>query len=164
MSRMPFVHDDGGRAAAGYRGGARDCVARSIAIATGLPYQQVYDGLNEAGKGERRGSRKSGVSSARAGVYKATIHRYLTSLGWQWRPTMRIGSGCTVHLAPGELPDGRLIVSLSKHYTAVVDGTVHDTHDPQRATLVYENGEHIRTAQRCVYGYWSAAPQQGGGA
>ena len=43
---------------------------------------------------------------------------------------MAIGSGCKVHLADSELPFGRLVVSVSKHYTAVIDGVVHDTHDP----------------------------------
>jgi len=42
-------------------------------------------------------------------------------------PTMAIGSGCKVHLADGELPPGRLVVSVSKHYTAVTDGVIHDT-------------------------------------
>jgi len=43
---------------------------------------------------------------------------------------MAIGSRCKVHLADGELPPGRLVVSVSKHYAAVIDGVIHDTHDP----------------------------------
>jgi hypothetical protein len=138
----PWVPDDGGRAAAGYRGKAGDCVTRAIAIATGLPYQQVYDDLNALAKRERRGTLKRGVSSARTGVYKTTQRRYLEALGWRWTPTMRIGSGCRVHLRPDELPGGRLIVSLSRHLVAVVDGVARDTHDPSRE------------GTRCVYGYW----------
>ena len=42
---MKFIVNDGGRAEAGYKGGAGDCVCRSIAIATGRPYQEVYDAL-----------------------------------------------------------------------------------------------------------------------
>jgi hypothetical protein len=134
--------NDGGRRAAGYKGAAGDCVVRSVAIATGIPYQQVYDAINEAGQTERTGKRKRGKSNARTGVYKTTIRKYLGSLGWTWTPTMQIGSGCTVHLRKNELPSGRLIVSVSKHITAVIDGVIHDTHDPSR------NGT------RCVYGYW----------
>ena len=37
MSRLLFHYNDGGRTAAGYRGKARDCAARAIAIATGRP-------------------------------------------------------------------------------------------------------------------------------
>ena len=39
---MIFKYNDGGRAAAGYQGAAGDCVTRSIAIVTGLPYEEVY--------------------------------------------------------------------------------------------------------------------------
>jgi hypothetical protein len=56
---------------------------------------------------------------------------------------MQIGSGCQVHMRDGELPsDGPLVLSLSKHYCAVVDGVIRDTHDPSR------------DGTRCVYGYW----------
>ena len=139
---MNWVYDDGGRAAAGYAGHTGDCLARAIAIATQLPYQQVYDEINQAAHGERTGTRKRGTSSARMGVYKRTTRTYLAALGWTWTPTMQIGAGCTVHLAASELPQGRIIVSVSKHLTAVLDGVIHDTHDPSR------------DGRRCVYGYW----------
>ena len=42
---MPFKYSDGGRAAAGYKGTAGDCATRAIALATGKPYQEVYDAL-----------------------------------------------------------------------------------------------------------------------
>ena len=73
---------------------ARDCVCRAIAIAARLPYSQVYDALNELGAQERLGKRKGGKSSARTGVYKPTYRHYLESLGFEWTPTMQIGSGC----------------------------------------------------------------------
>src|SRR5215213_8869813 len=99
---MKFVQNDGGRAAAGYQGHTGDCVTRAIAIATGQPYQVVYDALNALAKRERRGKPKRGRSSARTGVYRVTYDRYLKSLGWRWVATMRIGSGCTVHLRADE--------------------------------------------------------------
>ena len=56
---------------------------------------------------------------------------------------MYFGKGCTCHLRDGELPKkGRLLVSVSKHLTAVIDGNVHDIYDCTR------NGK------RCVYGYF----------
>ncbi len=138
-----FIYSDGGREAAGYRGTANDCVVRAIATAAEVNYQEVYDAINILGKGERATKRHLGHSTSRDGVYKITARRYIKSLGWQWTPTMKIGSGCRVHLRADELPAGRLIAVLSKHYTAVIDGVVHDTHDPTR------NGT------RCVYGYFS---------
>src|SRR6185312_4113529 len=65
---MRFVLNDGGRAAAGYKGETGDCCARSVAIVTGLPYREVYDAINATARGERTGKRKRGVSSARTGV------------------------------------------------------------------------------------------------
>lgn len=141
---MKLIVTDGGRAAAGYQGSTGDCVVRAIAIATGLPYQEVYDSINTIAKThERRSKRKRGISNARTGVYKATIRRYLAQLGWAWHPTMQIGSGCKVHLREEELPKGRLIVQVSKHVLAVIDGVMHDAYDPSRS------------GTRCVYGYWS---------
>jgi hypothetical protein len=142
---MEFKFNDGGRAAAGYKGHADDCVTRAIAIAAELPYQQVYDLVNESAVIERSGKRKRGKSSARTGVFKPTQRSILKSLGWTWTPTMRIGQGCKVHLRTEELPAGRLIVSVSKHMTAVIDGVLYDTHDCSRDGV------------RCVYGYWSKA-------
>jgi hypothetical protein len=142
ITEMKVVIADGGRAQAGYKGKTGDCVCRSIAIATGQNYQDVYATLNKMALSERPSKRKRGRSSARTGVHKDTIHRYMKSIGWKWVPTMQIGSGCKVHLRKNELPSGRLVVSLSRHLTAVIDGVIYDNHDPQRE------------GTRCVYGYW----------
>lgn len=139
---IPFTYNDGGRAAAGYKGETGDCVCRAITIAAGLPYQTVYDMINEAAKFERKSKRKTGRSHARLGVYRGTQNRVMKALGWIWTPTMFIGSGCTVHLRANELPPGRLVVALSGHCAAVVNGVLHDTHNCSRE------------GTRCVYGYW----------
>lgn len=152
---MKHVYDDGGREAAGYKGHTGDCVVRAIVIATEKPYQEVYDAINVAAQSERRGKRKRGKSTARNGVYKGTYRKYLATLGWKFTPTMSIGSGCKVHLHDGELPSGRLIVVVSKHLTAVIDGVIHDTFDPQRTTVIFENDGGRRISRRCVYGYFS---------
>jgi hypothetical protein len=52
--RMPFVYDDGGRRAAGYRGDAGDCVVRALAIASQVPYATVYTALAQGAGRERR--------------------------------------------------------------------------------------------------------------
>ena len=139
---MGFKFDDGGRAVAGYRGETGDCVTRAIAVITGKPYGEVYDALNGLIKSKRQTRRIRGAS-ARTGVPKGIEKEYLAGLGYQWTPTMSIGSGCKVHLKAGELPMGRLIVRVSKHLTAVIDGVVHDIYNP------------CHDGTRCVYGYWS---------
>ncbi|MGH9616768.1 MAG: hypothetical protein ACRD28_08500 [Acidobacteriaceae bacterium] len=110
---------------------------------TGKPYQEVYDALNALGRLERTGRRKQIKSNSRTGVYKQSYRRYMKSLGWQWTPTMTIGSGCKIHLKVSELPTGRLLVKVSRHLTVVIDGVIHDTHDCSRG------------GKRCVYGYFS---------
>lgn len=142
---MSFKYDDGGRANAGFKGKAGDCATRAIAIATGRPYIEVYDAINAVGRTERTGSRKRGKSNARTGVYKQTARKVMEAMGWTWIPTMQIGSGCKVHLREDELPKGRIVTALSKHYAAVIDGVVHDTYDPSRE------------GTRCVYGYFQRA-------
>lgn len=138
---MNWIYDDGGRKDAGYKGETGDCVTRSISIATGISYQEVYDNINNLAESERpRGNKK--ISNSRTGVHKQTYRKYLESLEWKWTPTMMVGSGCKVHLREDELPSGTLIVAVSKHLTVVKDGVIHDTHDPSR------NGT------RCVYGFY----------
>ena len=145
-----FIYNDGGRKAAGWRGNAGDCVVRAISIATGQNYQNVYDKLaelNRAHADSRRGrvARKLRArgASPRDGNFKAVYHPFLLSLGWNWTPTMWLGSGCKVHLRAEELPGGTIIARCSRHLVAVIDGVINDTHDPSR------NGT------RCVYGYYS---------
>ena len=141
-----------------------------MAIATGIPYQEVYDALSEvmnAGK-----VRPAGKRTPRTGTPMEAAKTYLASVGWEWVPVMKIGSGCTMHLCAEELPGGRIVTRLSRHFCAVVDGEIHDTFDPNdRGVTIYppgcpqdqipkgarwlENGNGwAYSPQRCVYGYW----------
>jgi hypothetical protein len=140
---MDFVYSDGGRAAAGYKGRAGDSVVRAIAIATKKPYQEVYDAINALAVTEKL--RRDRTSSARSGVGRPTYERYLRQLCWEWVPTMQVGAGCRVHLRAEELPKKRLVVRLSRHLTAVIDGVIHDIYNRDRRR------------SRCVYGYFKLA-------
>src|SRR5262249_40387554 len=149
-----FIYDDDGRKAAGCKGKTGDCVTRAIAIATKKPYQEVYDALwsglrehattrhDRVARRIKRGKGRKGTTP-RNGVHRKIYGRYLESLGWKWQPTMSIGSGCKVHLRADELPGGRLIVNVSNHLLAVIDGVAHD---------IYQD---FREGTRCVYGYWT---------
>lgn len=159
---MRFKYNDGGRSETGYKGDAGDCVVRAVAIATGQPYQAVYEALGEGMRTQRSTRRTRSKASARNGVSvrRKWFKDYMASLGWKWTPTMQIGSGCKVHLTDGELPMGRLIVAVSKHYVAVLDGVIHDTYDPQRETHWVSTVDGVQItgiSRRCVYGYWSQA-------
>jgi hypothetical protein len=146
---LGFQVNDGGRVPAGFKGGAGDCVVRAIAIAAQLPYLQVYEDLHAANaayadqrndKLARRLNAKG--ASPRNGNHRKVFHDYILGHGFDWVPTMQVGAGCKVHLLANELPSGRLIVKVSKHLTAVIDGVIQDTHNPSRG------------GSRCVYGYY----------
>lgn len=140
---IEFQYNDGGREAAGYKGDTGDCCARAFAIASGVDYQVIYDRINELAARERPAKRKR-RSHARTGVQRVTAQRLADELGAVWFPRMHIGSGCTTHLTADELPtEGRYVLSLSKHYAALVDGVVHDTYLDDR------------DGTRCVYGFWA---------
>tara|TARA_R110000824_G_scaffold393706_1_gene593004 strand:- start:400 stop:864 length:465 start_codon:yes stop_codon:yes gene_type:complete len=149
-----FVYDDGGRKAAAYKGREelRDCVTRAIAIAADLPYREVYFALSKGNaaqrlsKRERQSKNRTGVMTASHGIYtkRKWFKDYMNSLGFIWTPTMKVGSGCQVHLREDELPaEGRLVLKLSKHCAAYIDGTLRDTDNCSR------------DGTRCVYGYWT---------
>ena len=152
-----FVKDDGGRSKSGVPGADRkvgDCVARAIAIATQKPYREVHDALvvgtvdhvitdtSEHGKWVRR---KGGVRyfDVDHGCDDKVYGRYLESLGWKFTATPSRGPG-KVHLRADELPSGRLVVRISGHLVAVIDGVIRDTFDSGRNGRVH------------VKGYWRA--------
>jgi len=143
-STIGFVLDDGGRAAAGFKGNTGDCVVRAICIATKMDYQSVYDEMFRRNRLHHESKGLSmGKASPRNGSHKAVYGPYLTELGWVWTPTMFIGAGCKVHLRSDELPSGVVIVRLSRHIATVIDGVLHDSHDSSR------------DGARCVYGHWT---------
>jgi hypothetical protein len=155
--RCKFVKDDGGRSRSGIaRGGkgdeAGDCVVRAIAIAAQKPYREVHDAITAAsvrfvadakegwGKQARR---RSGVSlsllHADRGVHPDISGPYLKSLGWRYTTTKEL----RLHLRASELPPGRLIVHLPRHFCAVIDGVIRDTFD------------RSQEGRRRILGYWS---------
>jgi hypothetical protein len=140
---MKHIYDDGGAAEAGFTVDARDCVVRAFAIASGKPYAEVRQDLLTLTKQEKRKDGRR--STPRGGVFKETQHALAKLYGFTWTPTMRVGSGTTVHVREGEVPaTGRHVLSVTKHAVALVDGDLHDTFDPSRG------------GTRAVYGYWSA--------
>lgn len=163
-AQATWVYNDGGRSNYFNGKGVGDCVARAITIASGMDYKEVYDALAEGQAGQRvmkrarrrfvynhttkRMAMQDGkikyTKTAQHGInvkrkwFKDLMHEW----GFSWSPCMQIGQGCKVHLRADELPAGRLVVAVSKHYTCVIDGVIHDTYDCSRG------------GTRCVYGYW----------
>ena len=151
-TKFDFHFNDGGRQAAGFKGQARDCVARSIAIVSRLPYNVVYEALAQ-GTGTQRASKRTGkrAASANNGVNtdRKWFKDYMASLGYEWHSLVQVGSSQRTRLNATEMPKGDLIVKLRKHYTAIKDGKLHDTSDCSRH------------GQRMVYGYWKRSNDNG---
>ena len=151
LGHVTFHRDDGGREVAGFKGKAGDCVSRAIAIASGRPYQEIYDRLAEGNatqrmsRRERQSNSRTGRKTARHGIFtkRKWFKDYMKELGFKWVACMGIGTGCQVHVRADELPsEGRLVLNLSKHSVAYVDGVLRDTYDCSRH------------GTRCVYGYY----------
>lgn len=131
-----FQFNDGGRAEAGYKGYAGDCVCRAIAIALELDYKETYlqlARLNKIALGKR---------SARNGVAKDAYEKFLKDHGWVWHKAPKFEGRKAKHY---DMPEGVVIARMAKHLAAVVDGVVHDTWD---------------STQKMVYGYYAPATLQ----
>ena len=123
--------NDGGRSQYFKADGVGDCVCRAVAIATRKDYKEVYDTIKAITK-----------QNPRNGLTNRATKKVCEYFGGRWVATMKIGSGCQVHLREEELPKGRIICSVSGHVTCVIDGVINDTYDCSRG------------GTRCVYGYW----------
>jgi hypothetical protein len=117
---MELNWNDGGRFASGFVGLTGDCVVRSIAIATGHNYRDIY---SEIGKASEKTPR-NGVSTTVAAEYLATR---------QWKHT----DGRQARFAAQSLPQGVVIVHLAStksrrhgHFCTVIDHVIHDTWNP----------------------------------
>jgi len=134
-----FEFNAGGRATAGITGSSGDCVVRAIAIATGKSYTEVHNalqnGLRHQIEIERKQQLQYGIAGRTrptttplTGVTHDVYAPYLKWLGWEYVPKPVGADGKLLRLRPGSLPKGRLIVGLSRHLVAVIEGVIQDTY------------------------------------
>ena len=159
---MKHIHDDGGRAAAGFKGKTGDCVTRAWSIAqfgpgpSGDQYRAVYDRFAELLKEwvwEGRSSKlkekyRSGSrpTSPRNGMPKEVSQRYAAEIGWVQTYVQPFKhEGKVVHMNARELPSGRLVVAQARHEAAVIDGVVYDIWDSSVSSTM---GEEMRLVAR----------------
>lgn len=131
MRLLGYVKNDGGRAADGFKGRAGDCVARSVAIALDLYYDEVWHAL--ARELKRLSPRHYGPDH---GCAFEAYEPWLAARGWH-KVTVPAGT----HLCADDLPWGRLIVYTYKHVTAVINREEHSSwragHSGRRKVLWY---------------------------
>lgn len=122
-----FERDDGGRAAAGYRGDAGDCAVRAFCILTGADYHAAYKEFayaNSVMRDERDSQR--GVRSARNGVVKRAYEAVFRRHGIV---KVKQGRGVKPTYTEAHERYGNCIVSTRGHLAAIVDGALRDTFD-----------------------------------
>lgn len=124
---MRFSIDDAGRSQSLRPKQKRDCVVRAIALASGMPYDSVYDGLAAMG-------RKCGRSTSKE-IWKA----YLDSPAWIKEVFPAIPGQARMHLESFRQghPLGRFVVQMARHLTAVIDGVIRDDFEPRLEGCVY---------------------------
>jgi hypothetical protein len=122
------IYNDGGRSAVFDTPGRNDCVTRALAIVTGLPYMDIWNGIHATG------------SVGRTGLVDDTVavRKYIESLGLMYIPN-------EAYFKDTKLPP-RAICCMRGHYFAVLDGCIHDVGHPTRGGRVY------------IKGYWMPKP------
>ena len=153
MSVFDFKYNDGGRAAAGYRGRVHDCQIRAIAIYLDLPYAEVKRTSQRLRKDWCRRYPKA-VRKDWSGPFmdhSSTVvpAHYGLVIGEVWDGTASCPKGtytmsmedaygrfgdCILHGCI--LTDGK----WSAHNTAVMDGVLNDTWDPRLAAWTNKDG------------------------
>ena len=150
-----YRYDDGGRAAAGYRGKTGDCVVRAIAICAREEYLAVYrtmaqhmksNGYAASGNAyatrerNRKAPRRRGQLTA-----KRVQDRVLESYGFH---KVRLPSGERPTFTEAHRRYGDCIVGTTKHLAAIVEGVLRDTFDGR--TYEWE----IETRERKAQSVW----------
>ena len=106
-----------------------DCVKRSVALATGIPYREVEKGLNGHKKvtGVKRFNdhpNPRGYMERVLGFPRVIVQKKAD------------GTRDTVEDFAKAHPKGRYIVSVSGHWTACIDGIIYDTWDCSRERVL----------------------------
>ncbi len=125
-----YIYDDGGREEAGFKSKG-DCGIRAISIACEISYNESRKLLKEYAK---RGKAQSGQISK--GIYKEDLEAALNSIGWVWHSAPKFEGRKARY---NDLPKGRVIARMAKHYAAIIDGDLRDSWD---------------SSHKMVYGYW----------
>jgi len=128
-----YKYNDGGRSKY-FKGKAGDCAARAMAIALDIDYKQAYDELAKANAKGRGGNK-----SARNGIFKEDFDAVLKSHGWLWVSAPKFDGRKARY---NDMPEGRVIVRMARHFAAVINGELNDSWD---------------SSHKMVYGYWIKA-------
>lgn len=122
----PFQQHDGGRSTSKRPKQKRDCIIRAIVLTTGRPYDEVYDEIAALGRKCGRGTAKELWKPYMDGI--GTKTSFPPTAGME---RMHLDTFIESH------PEGRWIVQLAGHLTAVIGGRVYDTFMSRGSACVY---------------------------
>jgi len=156
---IDYRFDDGGRAAAGYRGRTGDCVVRAIAICAGEDYRAVYmtmadymkrNGYAASGNAHatRERNRKAPRRRGQLGARRVQ-DRVLEAYGFR---RVRLPAGERPTLTGAHHRYGDCIAGTTRHMAAIVDGALRDTFDGRTYEWATESG--VETRQRKAQSVW----------
>lgn len=125
---MSYIYSDGGRTAAGMKT-QTDCGIRAMAIACDIPYTEARKVLKEVSKNGKLGS-----AAIARGIYKEDMEAALKKYGFVRKSAPKLdGRKARYH----DLPKGRIVAHMAKHFVAVIDGQLYDTWD-STGKMVYD--------------------------
>lgn len=127
---MAYIYTDGGRAEAGFKT-QTDCGIRAMAIACNIPYKEARKALREASKKGKMGS-----GAIARGIYKEDMQAALSAYGFVHKKAPKFEGRKARYT---DLPKGRIVAHMAKHFAAVVDGNLCDAWD---------------SSSKMVYDYW----------
>lgn len=141
----PFVASDGGRALSKRPRQKNDCTVRALAIATGTPYDVVYEKLREDGRPCGGGFNLRRWIACQCdpviGEPEWVFGRRLVRCSF---PAVKNRRRMNPQQFTQDFPKGRFLVQTAKHVAAVIDGVYLDE-QPERP-------------DRCIYGAWEVLP------
>lgn len=120
---MEWKLNDGGRSETELQETTGACVFRAIAIATGKPYQVVYDELMER-------CLKANPNFKGTGVDAYVMEDYIFQMGWEWEPIMP-----NRPLEDQYVPEGTVMLLVGDHLVASIDRVLHDAVDTRQLGL-----------------------------
>ena len=131
-----------------------DCVKRSIALTTGIPYRDVQKGLNEHKK-------ITGVNRFYNNPNPRSFMENVLGFGRVLAPKKADGTRESVEAFAKAHPRGRYVVSISGHWTACIDGIIYDTWDCGKESVLsyYEVTRFERTLVEKKYCFTARSEQ-----
>lgn len=127
---MSYIYTDGGRVQAGFKS-LTDCGIRAMAVACDISYQEARKALKEASKNGRKGS-----GAISTGIFKEDMEKALQAYGFVRKSAPKLEGRKARYY---DLPRGRIVANMAKHFAAVIDGNLYDSWD---------------SSGKMVYDYW----------